>query len=552
MYKNVEKGGRHVEVAFGLIGGLGLFLYGMNVMAAGLEKSAGDKLKRFIEILTSNRIMAVIVGALVTMVVQSSSATTVMVVGFVNAGVMKLTQAVGVIMGANIGTTITAQLVSFKLTKIAPVAVGIGVGIWIFSSNRKVKTFSEIIIGFGILFLGMDMMKNAVEPLKGYEGFTNLLRSFGNDNIFDKTLAIFAGFGITAILQSSSATTSLLIALASKGLLPISSAFPVLLGTNIGTCVTAMISSVGANKTAKRAALAHLLFNVIGTVLFVIFLAKPTLWAVTKLSVAPERQLANAHTLFNIANTLLLLPFASLLVYVVNRVIPYDPDEEKEIQGIKYIDDRILETPSIAIGQVIKEVLHMGNVALESYNSSIKAFFEKSEKHAGETFKVEKIVNEMEREIASYLLKVSNTEVSSKQREMIEGLFNTINDIERVGDHADNLAELAMYRIENKLNFSDKALEELRTMHERVVKSYKEALTALKSGDIQAAQRVIEREGEIDLMEKNLRANHIGRLNKQQCIPGSGVIFLDIISNLERIADHASNIALAVMDYNRK
>ncbi|SKC75551.1 Na/Pi cotransporter family protein [Maledivibacter halophilus] len=538
-------------IAFGLIGGLGLFLYGMNVMAGGLEKSAGDNLKRFIEVLTSNRIMGVIVGAMVTVVVQSSSATTVMVVGFVNAGVMKLTQAVGVIMGANIGTTITAQLVSFKLTQIAPIAVGIGVGIWLFSSNRKVKTFAEIIIGFGILFLGMDMMKEAVKPLREYEGFTNLLRSFGNDNIFDKTLAILTGFGITAILQSSSATTSLLIALASQGLLPIESAFPILLGTNIGTCVTAMISSVGANKTAKRAALVHLLFNLIGTVLFIILFAKPTLWFVMQASNIAERQLANAHTLFNITNTLILLPFAPILVRIVNRIIPYDPNEEKEIQGIKYIDDRILETPSIALGQVMKEVLHMGNIALESYNSSIKAFFEKSEKFAHETFKIEKVLNNMEKEIGGYLLKVSNTEISSKQREIIDGLFNTINDIERVGDHADNLAELSVYRIENKLKFSEEALEELRIMYERVTKSYKEALTALKTGNHQTAKRVIEREGEIDLMEKTLRANHIGRLNKQQCIPGSGVVFLDIISNLERIADHASNIALAVLDYSK-
>lgn len=540
-----------MDIAFGLIGGLGLFLYGMNVMAAGLEKSAGDRLKRFIEILTSNRFMGVIVGALVTMVVQSSSATTVMVVGFVNAGIMKLTQAVGVIMGANIGTTVTAQLVSIDLAATAPIAVGVGVGIWLFSSNRKVKNFAEIIIGFGILFLGMDMMKDAVKPLREYQGFVDLLLSFGQPNITDKALAILTGFGITAIIQSSSATTGILIALASQGLLPIEAAFPVLLGTNIGTCVTAMISSVGANRTAKRAAFVHLLFNVIGTVLFIIFLAKPTLWAVTQLSTVPERQLANAHTLFNIANTLLLLPFAPTLVYFVNKMLPYDESEEREIQGIKYIDDRILETPSIAIGQVMKEVLHMGNVALESYNYSIKAFFDKSEKLAQETFKVEKIVNEMEREIASYLLKVSNTEISAKQREAIEGLFNTINDIERVGDHADNLAELAIYRIENKLSFSDQALEELRIMHERVVKSYKESLTALKTGDTQIAQRVIEREGEIDHMEKTLRANHIGRLNKQQCIPGAGVIFLDIISNLERIADHASNIALAVMDYSK-
>ncbi len=541
-----------MDIAFGLIGGLGLFLYGMNVMAAGLEKSAGDRLKRFIEVLTNNRFMGVIVGALVTMIVQSSSATTVMVVGFVNAGVMKLTQAIGVIMGANIGTTITAQLVSIDLAQIAPIAVGIGVGIWLFSPNKKGKNFAEIIIGFGILFLGMDMMKDAMKPLRQYEGFRNLLLSFGHPNFTDRFLAILTGFGITAIVQSSSATTGILIALASQGLLPIESAFPVLLGTNVGTCVTAMISSIGANKTAKRAALVHLLFNLMGTLLFIVFLSKPTLWAVTQLSSVPERQLANAHTFFNIANTLLLFPFVPTLLYIVNRFIPYDSSEERQIQGIKYIDNRILETPSIAIGQVMKEVLHMGNVALESYNYSIKAFFEKSEKLAQETFKVEKVINQMEKEIAKYLLKISNTEISAKQREMIEGLFNTINDIERVGDHADNLAELAIYRIENKLDFSDQAIEEIRIMHERVVKSYRESLTALKSGDLQICKRVVEREGEIDHMEKTLRANHIGRLNNQKCVPGSGVIFLDIISNLERIADHSSNIALAVMDHNRK
>ncbi len=379
-----------MDIAFGLIGGLGLFLYGMNVMAAGLEKSAGDKLKRFIEILTSNRVMGVVVGALVTMVVQSSSATTVMVVGFVNAGVMKLTQAVGVIMGANIGTTVTAQLVSINLTALAPISVGIGVGIWLFTSNRKVKNFAEIIIGFGILFLGMDMMKVAVKPLREYEGFTNLLLSFGQSNITDKVLAILTGFGITAIIQSSSATTGILIALASQGLLPIESAFPVILGTNIGTCVTAMISSIGANKTAKRAALVHLLFNVIGTVLFTILLAKPTIHFVTQWSDDPARQLANAHTLFNISNTLLLIWFAPLFVYAAKKIIPYDGTEEKAIRGIKYIDDRILETPSIAIGQVSREVLHMGNVALESYKYSIEAFFKTDTKLAHETFRVEK------------------------------------------------------------------------------------------------------------------------------------------------------------------
>ncbi|MDK2920436.1 MAG: phosphate:Na+ symporter [Candidatus Petromonas sp.] len=537
-----------MNILFEVIGGLGLFLYGMNVMASGLEKSTGDKMKKIIEILTSNRIMGVIIGAIVTVMVQSSSATTVMVVGFVNAGIMNLAQAVGIIMGANIGTTITAQLVSINLSQLAPITVGVGVGIWLFTSDKRIKSYAEILIGFGILFIGMEFMKNAVKPLKHYEGFKSLLISFAGHNITDKTLAILTGFAITAIIQSSSATTGLLIALASEGLLPIEAAFPVVLGTNIGTCVTAMVSSIGANKTAKRAALIHLLFNLIGTGIFMIFLSGPVIDIVKRFSVNPERQLANAHTLFNIANTLFLLPFASFLVYAVKKIIPYSPEEEEKMKGIKYLDDRILETPSIAIVQVMKEVLHMGNLALESYNKALEAFFKRDEKIASETFKLEKIINEMEKQIAQYLLKVSNEEISGENREMIDGLFNTINDLERVGDHADNLAELAIYRIENKLKFSDQALEELQIMHERVVKSYREALTSLKTGDIKTAKRVIEREKEIDLMEKKLRANHIDRLGKQQCVPASGVIFLDIISNLERIADHASNIALAVID----
>lgn len=540
-----------MDIVFGLVGGLGLFLYGMNVMAAGLEKTAGDKMKRIIEVLTSNRVMGVIVGAIVTVLVQSSSASTVMVVGFVNAGLMNLTQAVGVIMGANIGTTVTAQLVSIDLSNIAPIFVGIGVAIWLFSPNKRIKNIAEILIGFGILFIGMDFMKNAVKPLREYEGFRTLLLSFGSGTVSDKALAILSGFAMTVVLQSSSATTGLLVALASEGLLPIHAAFPIVLGTNIGTCVTAMISSIGANRTAKRAAVIHLLFNLIGTLVFILFLSGPTIRFVSSISNDSARQLANAHTLFNIANTLLLLPFASLLVIAVKKIIPHRKEEDEEVRGIKYLDERILETPSIAMVQVIKEVLHMGKVALKSYEKSMEAFINNDEKIAHETFKIEKVVNELEKEIAGYLLKISNTEISSKNREVIDGLFNTINDIERVGDHADNIAELAIYRIENKLKFSDQAIEELNIMHERVVKSYREALTALKTGDMKIAQRVVEREGEIDLMEKTLRANHIGRLNNQQCVPGSGVIFLDIISNLERIADHASNIALAVLDAHK-
>ncbi|TCO74949.1 Na/Pi cotransporter family protein [Marinisporobacter balticus] len=538
-----------MRIVFELLGGLGLFLYGMTIMGEGLEKSAGDKMKKIIEVLTSNRIMAVTVGALVTMIIQSSSATTVMVVGFVNAGIMSLVQATGVIMGANIGTTVTAQIASLELSAIAPIVVGISVGVWIFTKDKKVKNIAEVFIGFGILFIGMDYMKDAVKPLREYEGFKTMLMSFGKGTFTDALMAIFTGFFITAVVQSSSATTGILIALASEGLLPIEASLPIIFGTNIGTCVTAMLSSIGANRTAKRAAFIHFTFNIIGTILFMVLFKNITIIAVKQIS--PDnaaRQLANAHTFFNIANTLLLLPFATILVKLANRILPIKDFEKADQRGIQYLDDRMLETPSVAIVQVIKETLNMANLVLESYKKSMDAFFEKKEKLAHETFAMEKVINSMEREIAEYLVKLSNKPLSASQHEMMNGLFNTINDIERVGDHADNLAEYAIYRIDNKLDFSEKATEELKHMHERVMKSYNQVIRALKIGDVNLARKVIEREGEIDLMEKSLRASHIERLTKQECSPKAGIVFLDMISNLERIGDHASNIALSVMD----
>ncbi len=541
-----------MEIIIGLIGGLGLFLYGMNVMGTGLEKTAGDRMKKIIEILTNNKFMAVLVGAFVTAIVQSSSATTVMVVGFVNAGIMSLTQAVGIIMGANIGTTVTAQIVSIDLSYIAPLAIGIGVMIWIFAKNRRIKNIAEIFIGFGILFIGMDFMKDAVKPLRDYEGFRSMLLSFGDKNLLSIVFAIFTGFAITAIVQSSSATTGILIALASEGLLPIESAFPILLGTNIGTCVTAMLSSVGANKTAKRAALVHLMFNVIGTAVFVIFFTGPTIAAVVKISPGNSaRQLANAHTFFNITNTVILLPFSALLVSIAQKIIPYHEDEEKEIEGIKYLDDRILETPSIALIQVIKEVLHMSNLTRYSYENSIDSLINQNTKSIENTFRIEKKINELERAISAYLVKLSNREVSNIQREIITGLFNTINDIERIGDHAENIAELAEVCIESRLDFSDKAKEELQFMSDRVMKSFMQSMTAMKTGEMDLAERVIQREDEIDRMEKELRKSHIDRLNQGMCITSAGVIFLDAISNLERMGDHASNIAWSVIDAGR-
>jgi phosphate:Na+ symporter len=535
-------------ILFPLLGGLGLFLYGMTIMSEGLEKSAGNRLEKIIEKMSGNIFIGVFVGAIVTMIVQSSSATTVMVVGFVNAGIMNLTQSIGIIMGANIGTTITAQLVSIKLTALAPVAIALGTAIKLFSKKSRQIVFGEIILGFGILFLGMDLMKDAMAPLKTYSGFTDLIISIGSGNMWGTIKGFFVGFLITAIVQSSSATTGILVALAGTGALPIESAFPILLGTNVGTCVTALLSSVSANRTAKRAAMMHLLFNVIGTVVFIIFFSHMTVSIVKSMGTDSARQLANAHTLFNIINTIILLPFAGLIVKAVKVIIPPTDDEKaEELLGVKYLDERILETPSIALGQVMKEVLHMGNLATLSYENAVEALKTNNPKAIEKTFKIEKSINALEREISSYLVKLSNSSVGDYDREIIDGLFSTINDIERVGDHADNLAELAHFKIENNIVFSEKAVIELDEMVSTVGASFIHALESMKKSDLKLAKDVIEIEGVVDEMEKTLRKKHIRRLNEGRCEMNSGIIFLDIISNLERISDHSKNIADAVL-----
>lgn len=533
--------------------GLGLFLFGMNFMSEGLEKAAGNKLKKIVGALTKNRFIGVGVGAFVTAIVQSSSATTVMVVGFVNAGIMTLTQAIGVIMGANIGTTITGVLVALKLSDLAPFAIGLGVMLMMFSKNTKTKRYAQILLGFGLLFLGMDTMKHGMSDLKNNPALEEILGSFANGGFFNMLMAVVVGFAITAIVQSSSATTGILIGLALAGGISLRAAFPILLGTNIGTCVTAMISSVGTSKNARRAAVMHLFFNIIGTILFIAFLRFPTLWFVEeilagKFNFIPAQQIAAAHVIFNIVTTVILIWFAPLLVKLSKLVIKETDDESIEIEGVKYLDDRILETPSIAMAQVSREVLHMGRLSLVQFETAVQSFINGDLELAQQVFKSEKIVNELEHDIADYLVKLTNTAITDEEREMIDGLFSTIGDIERVGDHADNLAEMTVYKVENKLVYSESAIQEIEHMSERVLKSYKQSLQAIKEANHELARAVIEREGEIDLMEKHLRKKHIKRLNEGKCTPASGVLFLDIINNLERIGDHASNIASAVID----
>ena len=533
-----------MDIAIGIMGGLGLFLYGMNLMGDGLQKSAGSKLKRIIELLTSNVIMGVLVGMVVTMVIQSSSATTVMVVGFVNAGIMSLPQAIGVIMGANIGTTITAQLVSLDVDFLAPVALGIGIVIYMFSNKPKHKNIAEILIGFGILFTGMDFMKEAVKPLAGYQGFTDMLLSFGHHPI----LGVLMGFAITAIVQSSSASMGMLIALASQGLIPITAALPILYGENIGTCVTSLISSIGASRNARRAAIMHLTFNVLGSMIFMFILSKPIVAIVTAIDPTDAaRQIANSHTLFNILNVIVLLPFNKLIVKLALKLVPETKGEQDDDKVVKYIDDRMIETPSIALANIVKETLRMGEKSKESLNAAMDGIVDKSKEKIELSFKREKLINELQKSILNYLLKLSKASLNEDSRETVDALFNTVNDIERIGDHAENIAELAKDIVDLEISFSDVGIGELKDMYNKVVSTYTYALEAMRTSNVELACKVIKMEEQVDMMEKSCRANHMNRLNSSSCSIESGVIYLDIISNLERVSDHAVNIAQQVI-----
>ncbi len=525
------------DMVFGLVGGLGLFIYGMRVMGDGLQKWAGEKLRRVLEMLTTNALMGVLLGALVTALIQSSSATTVMVVGFVNAGLMTLRQAAGVIMGANIGTTVTAQLIAFRLTEYALPSVAVGVALYSFGRRRRHKHLGQILLGFGLLFLGMGMMSSAVKPLRSMPAFTQATVALSRNPL----LGVLVGFATTSVIQSSSATIGILQALAGQGLVSLPAALPILFGDNIGTCVTALLSSIGASITARRAAFIHLFFNIIGTCVFLILL--PVIVpAVEATSLDPVRQIANAHTMFNVVNTALQIPFVGLLVGLVCRVIPGQEPVVLDRKP-KYLDRRLLNNPSIAMSQVVKELLRMGELALETLSDAMQAFFRGDRRLVEQALEKEKVVNELERATTVYLVALSQRALDEVQSRRLNVLHNVVNDIERIGDHAENIAELADYKIEHRLPFSPQAIEGLRYMYGNVSQLVRQALECLRSEDDQLAQEVIAREVDVDNMEKELRSAHIKRLNEGKCYPGSGVVFLDIISNLERIGDHACSIA---------
>jgi phosphate:Na+ symporter len=465
-----------------------------------------------------------------------------MIVGFVNAGLMNLAQAAGVIMGANIGTTITAQLLAFNLSDIAPLILAIGVVMTMFSKRKKTKEIGEIVLGFGILFVGMSLMSSSMKPLGESAFFTNLMTSLADKPFY----ALLVGLGVTSVIQSSSAMTGIMIALAQSGQITFAAALPMLFGTNIGTCVTALLASIGTRKNARRAALIHLLFNVFGTIIFypLIGFLGEFIPKITGANVA--RQIANAHTIFNVTNTLIMIWLVPLLVKLVMRILPGE-DREESLLTLEYLDKRLFETPSIAVGQVVKEVVRMGRLAYENINDSMNAFLNKDDTLITKVIEKEDLINYLEREITTFLVTLSNSSISEHQSEVVTSLFHVVNDIERIGDHAENLTELAQYRYDKNLPFSDQALTELKFMADTAKSAIKDSISSLESFDFDLAQKVIETEGKIDTIEKQLRTEHIERLNKGICYPASGTIYLDLISNLERVGDHSNNIAQMVL-----
>ena len=530
-----------ITITIQLLGGLGLFLYGMKLMGDGLENAAGDGLKSILEKVTSNRLIGVFVGAAVTAVIQSSSATTVMVVGFVNAGLMNLSQALGVIMGANIGTTITAQLVAFKLDDIAPIFVFLGAVFVMVAKAKKRREIGNIILGFGILFTGMGAMSTALAPISASPLFTQIIIAIGN-NWF---IGIVAGLALTALLQSSSATTGILIALASTGAIDITIALPILFGCNIGTCVTAILASIGTNKTAHKAALLHLMFNFIGTIIFIPFLGILGNF-VQNTSMDVSRQIANAHTVFNVVNTIVLLPFSSYMVKFVNKMIPCEDTVEKV--GPKYMDDILLETPVIAAGQVIKETIRMANKAKKNVELSMKAFVDNDEALMQKVYENEKIINILEESITTYLVKLSKCQLSDREKGIVASTFHIVTDIERIGDHAKNIVDLAIEKSNRKLKYSKDALDELSAIYDTVMESLDIAIDSYVTRDVDKAKNIVEVENKINCYQKSYREKHIQRLYDGKCNAFAGAIFLDLITDLERIGDHSTNIAESVIE----
>lgn len=547
----------YVDIIIPFVGGLALFIYGMQIMAQGLQNAAGSKMKQLLKALTQNKVMGVLLGAVVTAIIQSSSATTVMVVGFVNAGLMDLTQSMSVIMGANIGTTVTGWLVSsvewakfLSPAVIAPVVLMAGVVIMITAKKVSHKEISSIIIGFGLLFIGIEMMSDAVYPLRESEVFKTLFVTLGDNPL----LGILAGAAVTAIIQSSSASVGILQTLAASGLVPFDAAVYIIMGQNIGTCITAMLSGIGTSRNAKCASYMHLLFNIIGAVLFSILsiVYFKMLNPQAEFGAISQTQISIVHTVFNIATTAILFPFSGYIIALAKKINHASIQEEQDESELVHLDDRLLETPSFAVQSAVLEVVRMGYIVEKNLNTAVEALLQHDSKKIEKVRKREVTINSLCHSISDYLVKICNTHINEAENSVVTSLLAVITDMERVGDHCKNMVACAEALEKDNVFFSDSAVKELLEMIEKTKTSYDSALKALEYSDTSYAYDTVRAEDVVDDMEDKLRAGHITRLANNLCNVRSGVRYLDILTNLERISDHAMNIAQVVINENRK
>lgn len=533
------------EMLFQFLGGLGIFLFGIKYMGDGLQKSAGDKLRDILDRFTTNPLMGVLAGIIVTVLIQSSSGTTVITVGLVSAGFMSLRQAIGVIMGANIGTTVTAFIIGIKLGDYALPIIALGAILLFFFKNKKIHSFGQIVFGFGALFYGLELMSDGMKPLRSLEAFHDLTVSMSSNPI----LGVVIGTLFTVIVQSSSATIGILQGLHAQDLVDIKAALPILFGDNIGTTITAVLASIGASVAAKRAAATHVLFNLIGTAIFLILLTPFTsliLHLKSAMHLNPEMTIAFAHGIFNTTNTLIQLPFVAVLAVIVTKLIPGE-DSFAEYKA-KHLDPVFIEqSPSIALGQAKEEIVRLGNFAIKGMEEAHQYLKTNQQKHADTALQIEDAINNLDRKITDYLVDLSTSSLSEHESEEHTALMNTIRDIERIGDHFENIIELVEYQKANKVKITDNALNDLEEMFEFTISTVKEAIHCLDQKDKEEAKDVVKREEEIDRMERKLRKQHILRMNEGTCTGQAGIVYVDIISNLERIGDHAVNIAESVL-----
>ena len=543
-----------------LFGGLGLFIYGMNTMGNALEKLAGEKLERTLEVMTSNIFKAILMGTLVTGIIQSSSATTVMVVGFVNAGIMSLSQAVGVIMGANIGTTVTAQLLRLDTTgavsgslvmqllkpsSLSYLAVAVGAVLMMVSKRKKTASLGEMLLGFGVLFIGMSVMESSVTVLRDSPWFAQLFASLQNP-----VLGILAGALVTAVIQSSSASVGILQAVASTGAITYAAAIPIILGQNIGTCVTALLSSLGGNRNAKRAAMIHFYFNLIGSIVFItgVYLLRPLLLGDVWTSAIDKAAIANFHTLFNVTVTVLFIPFRGLLVKLAEKTIRTTGPVIGE--DLDLLDERFYSSPAVALEQCNKVVGSMGIYALINIRMVCSGILDKKPFHVENFHENEEYIDRCEARLNTYMIGIKEDDLSDQGRRFYAEMMHAIGDFERLGDYAQNLLDQYDLITQKQVSFSAEAHDELQVMRAATEEIVGLTNDAYAAADSEAAPRIEALESIIDTLKETLKSKHISRLQNGQCTVFTGIPFLDIIHNFEKISDHCANIAVYITMYN--